>query len=43
MVTHIPYWILVVTLHHLVEFSVVTRPLSTLNKNRKIRMYILCP
>ena len=34
LVVYVPYWILVGTLHHLVEFSVVTRPLHSIKKEK---------
>ena len=35
LVVYVPYWILVGTLRHLIEFSVVTRPLHSI-KSKKI-------
>jgi hypothetical protein len=34
LVAYIPYWILVGTFHHLVEFSVVTRLLHSIKKEK---------
>jgi len=34
LVAYDPYWILVSTLPHLVEFSVVTRPLHSIKKEK---------
>jgi hypothetical protein len=34
LVVYVPYWILVGTLHHLIEFSVVTRPLHSIKRKK---------
>jgi hypothetical protein len=34
LVAYVPYWILVGTLRQLVEFSVVTRPLHSIKKEK---------
>jgi hypothetical protein len=35
LVVYVPYWILVGTLRHLIEFSVITRPLHSIYIKRK--------